>query len=342
MSSLHIPFDRRGPHRVRAVDPDGHVRLPATLEVASEHRRDLQRHADVVCLKPVLQDLLAGQLLLLREISRAPERLDIGPACRRTVLVEDGERHALHVRRDAIAEDEEQDRAPDEREAEAHRIAQQLLGLARRIGPEPDEAQMLRKLGAERSAAALENGLALLRRALGEPVGAVQAIIDRHGLEGILHVRDERFLKRPRPLCLDEFLGLTDGEDPSRMHQRNAIATHRLVHEVRRDEDRHVVVARKFAQHPPEFVARLRIDPGRRFVEDQHLRFVQDRDRERQALAHAKRQPAGKLVEIALQAEPARQFRNPGLGLLPPEMEQAGVKIEVLAHRQFAIERERL
>ena len=79
------------------------------------------------------------------------------------------------------------------------------------------------------------------------------------------------------------------------MHQRDAVAALGLVHEMRRDEDRHAVAPRQLAQQLPEHVAGGRIDAGGRFVEDQHFRPMQAGGGELQPLADAQRQ-AGRLL----------------------------------------------
>jgi len=68
------------------------------------------------------------------------------------------------------------------------------------------------------------------------------------------------------------------------MHQRDAVAALRLVHEVSGNEDRHAVAARQFEQEVPEPVARHRVDPRGRLVEDQYFRSMDDGGRERQPL----------------------------------------------------------
>ena len=83
------------------------------------------------------------------------------------------------------------------------------------------------------------------------------------------------------------------------MHERNAIAARGLVHEVRRDEDRHVVLAREVGQDLPEAVARDGIDARCRLVQDQNIGRMDHRDRKRQALADAERQRVWQCVDDA-------------------------------------------
>ena len=74
------------------------------------------------------------------------------------------------------------------------------------------------------------------------------------------------------------------------MHERDAVAALRLVHEMGGDENRHAVVAREIDQRAPERVARDRVDARRRLVEDENGGLVQHRDRELKPLLDAERQ----------------------------------------------------
>ena len=53
-------------------------------------------------------------------------------------------------------------------------------------------------------------------------------------------------------------------------------------------------------------IPRQRIDPGGRFVEDEHFGLVHDRDRERKPLPDAERQLRGELIEISGQGRKRR------------------------------------
>ena len=67
---------------------------------------------------------------------------------------------------------------------------------------------------------------------------------------------------------------------------------------------------------------------------------MQDGDGQRQPLPHAERKAVGHRVDVGRQAEALDQRRQPGVGV--GQLEQAGVQVQVLAHRQLAIEREGL
>ena len=144
------------------------------------------------------------------------------------------------------------------------------------------------------------------------------------------------------PRSANQRRGRAGGEHPARIHQGYAVAALRLVHEMGGDEDRHAVMARKIDQRLPEPVASERIDARGRLVEDQDLRLVHDRDREREALADAERQVERALVEIVLEAEIGGQLRDARLRLGGGEMKEMRVQLEILPHRELGIEREGL
>ena len=106
----------------------------------------------------------------------------------------------------------------------------------------------------------------------------------------IFHVANEGILEVRGATLVDQLLRRIAREDLSAMHERDAIAAHPFVHEMRGHEDRHALLAREIAQQLPEAVARDRIDAGGGLIEDQQLRPVEHRDCEREPLAQAHRQ----------------------------------------------------
>ena len=126
------------------------------------------------------------------------------------------------------------------------------------------------------------------------------------------------------------------------MHERDAVAAHRLVHEVRGEEDRHPVIAGEIDQVFPEPVAGDWIDARCRLVQDQHLGAVLDRDRQLQALTNAERQAFRLDVGHLAESEPVEHFVDALAARGDREIEQLGVELEVPPHRELAIEREGL
>ncbi len=173
----------------------------------------------------------------------------------------------------------------------------------------------------------------------GLPIGG--GLLARVG-RTLLHVGDEGVLQRRRALPGLDVGGRALGEHPTAVHQRDAVATLGLVHEVGRDEDGHPLLAREHEELLPEAVSGDRIDPGGRLVEDQELGRMDHRHRERQTLAHAERQRLGASVDHACEVEALGKLRNARGNILRGQSIDPRMQIEVLAHAELAIEREGL
>jgi hypothetical protein len=125
-------------------------------------------------------------------------------------------------------------------------------------------------------------------------------------------------------------------EHPAGVHHRHAVATRGLVHEVRRDEDGHLVAPRQLDHQAPEIVARDGVDARSRLVEDQQLGLVHHRHCQRQALAHPQRQALGQSVEHIGQAKAPDHLIHRAGHFGGRHMEEACVQHQVLAHAQLA------
>ena len=126
------------------------------------------------------------------------------------------------------------------------------------------------------------------------------------------------------------------------MHQRNAVAPLRFVHEVGRDKDRHALVARQTDQVAPKGIAGDRIDARGRLVEEQHLGPVDDGDRKLQALLLPQGQAFGPAVGDAEQIEPLEHFLHARFSAILRQVIQVGMQFQVLPDGEFAIKREGL
>ncbi len=126
------------------------------------------------------------------------------------------------------------------------------------------------------------------------------------------------------------------------MHQRDAVAAHRLAHEMRRDKDRDIAASRELAEQAPELITCLRIDTRRGFVQDQQLGIVHDRHGQRKTLPHAERQRIGISVGVVDKTDIDQKLGDTVFNLVSSQMEKAGMKKEVLPHGELAVERERL
>ena len=122
------------------------------------------------------------------------------------------------------------------------------------------------------------------------------------------------------------------------MHERDAIAAFRFVHEMRGDKNGDAFLARQVNQKLPELIARHWIDTGRGLVEEQHLRFVNDCDSKRQALPNTERHGLRQIVEIITEPESLDQFRDVLFYFFRWHMIELRVELEVLHEGQLGIE----
>ncbi len=171
-----------------------------------------------------------------------------------------------------------------------------------------------------------------------------QALAHRFVVEAarFLQVADEGFFQRGVAAVLDERGGAVAGEHLAGVHQRDAVAALGFVHEVGGNEDGDLVAAREIDHQLPETVARYRIDAGGRLVENQQVRPVNHRHRQRQTLANAQRQGVGQGVHDRAEQETFRHLGDTGGNLGIGQMEQLRVQFQVLPHGQFGVQRERL
>jgi hypothetical protein len=104
--------------------------------------------------------------------------------------------------------------------------------------------------------------------------------------EGVLERRLGQ-LRRDEPLL--HRIRAAGGDHPSGIDDAQAVAILGLLHEMRRHQHRDAALGQA-ADTRPEFASHERIDARRRLVEEQDLRFVQQRASQRQPLLEAERQ----------------------------------------------------
>jgi hypothetical protein len=142
-------------------------------------------------------------------------------------------------------------------------------------------------------------------------------------------LRAQAELQRPRRVERDD---LAVGEEG---HARAQLVG--LVHVMRREEDRRPALGqsdRRLAQ-----VARgLRVEAARRLVHEQHARGVQQRSREQQALAHARREGLDLALGDVAQAHLLEHLGGPALRQAVERAEQ----LDVLLRRRALIDVRRL
>src|SRR5512138_2993907 len=113
------------------------------------------------------------------------------------------------------------------------------------------------------------------------------------------------------------------------IHDRDAIAESlRLIHEVRREDDR-APLCQKRLQSIPHEVARLRVQASRWLIHEQDLRIVDHRARKRQTALHAARErlsPLDGIVSEACEMSAAFETRF-ALAPRDPEMGRENEKV---------------
>ena len=115
------------------------------------------------------------------------------------------------------------------------------------------------------------------------------------------------------------------------------VAAFGFIHVVGRDQHRQAA-RRQFVQLVPEQPARLRVDAGRRLVQQQQLRVVQQAGGQRQALLPAARQGPGQLLAPAAQAQLFQ--RGVDLRAPPRHVVDAGDEVEVFFDAQVFVQAE--
>src|SRR5437867_10126631 len=98
-------------------------------------------------------------------------------------------------------------------------------------------------------------------------------------------------LRRPPRSTLFPYTTLFRSDDP------HAVGEHvGLLEVLRGQEDGDAVLAREPSDLGPEGRAALRVEPGRRLVEEEHARAVDQRERQVEAALH----PAGVALDLAV------------------------------------------
>ena len=148
---------------------------------------------------------------------------------------------------------------------------------------------------------------------------------------------DEGFFERIFAARLDQRVRRVAGQYFARVHERDAIAAFRFVHEMRRDKNGDAFLTREVDQKLPELIARHRIDTGRGLVKEQHLRFVNHCDSQRQALPNSEWHGLRQIVEIIAEPESFDQFRDAFFYFFGRHMIELRMELEVLHERELGI-----
>ena len=136
----------------------------------------------------------------------------------------------------------------------------------------------------------------------------------------------------------DELARRALGHDAPAVHDHEPVAELLgLVHVVGREHERDAVLLQP-VEPLPEHVARLRVEPGRRLVEQQHLGLVDERTRDREAALHAARERIDPRVAPVAQLHELEQLRGPPADLRARQVEVAAVDHEVVPHGELGVE----
>ena len=136
-----------------------------------------------------------------------------------------------------------------------------------------------------------------------------------------------------------ERVGRVEGEPLAVVQQGDAMAALGFV-EVRRAHQNRDALLQELGEQFPELAARHRIDAGRRLVEQDHARLVDQRAGKRELLLHAAREPFGQTIA---ERQELRELQQPATPLLvAPQPVDLGEERDVLVDAQVAVETEPL
>ena len=230
MHALHIALHRIGAAGVGAVEPGPDLHIPACRDIGGKAGRDLDRQRQLARAHSCVDLVVTCQGRLFDEIARSRNIGDIIAAGGGLVAVKGGEGQILDIHVDAQPHHDHQKKAADQRHGQPDRIALQLQAFQLRIAKQSPQAEagLLRVMG--------HPGCGGLGRGLGRSGGGGCRLANR-----LFKIGDERVFQRGATFGFRDPLGGVRDQHLARMHQADAVAPFRLVHEMGRDEDGHAV-----------------------------------------------------------------------------------------------------
>jgi hypothetical protein len=180
------------------------------------------------------------------------------------------------------------------------------------------------------------------RRGAGQIGGALPGLFHRLLGVGLFEIGHESIFEGGGVLAFGEGVGRAHGQHAAAVHEGDAVAALRFVHEVGGHEDRHALLARQAQQVAPEHIARGRVHARGGLVQDEDFRAVQAGRGQLQALAHAQRQAGRMDAGHVAQLELVQRARHRLARRLAFHAVQARMQLQVLVHGQLFIEREGL
>ena len=133
-----------------------------------------------------------------------------------------------------------------------------------------------------------------------------------------------------------------DRHDLARVDDRDPVAALGLVHVVGREEHRRLLAAAELVDVVPDVEAGLRVEPDRRFVEEQHSRRVQETARDLEAALHSAREELHELILAIREPDHLEQRRHARLDLVARHAVHHRVESQVLGGGQVVVERDLL
>ena len=165
-----------------------------------------------------------------------------------------------------------------------------------------------------------------------EPVRPVGEVVR----PGVAEAQLDDFARR---VALDQLSRRSLGDDLPLVHDDEAVAELLgLLHVVRRQEQCHAL-ALEPVEPVPDDVARLRVQPGRRLVQQKHLRVVDERPGDRQPALHPARERLHAILGAIGELDELEQLVGPLAQHRAGKPEVAPVDDDVLAHGQLHVER---
>ena len=139
-------------------------------------------------------------------------------------------------------------------------------------------------------------------------------------------------------MLVDELPRRSLGHDLGLVHDHEVVAQLLgLVHVVGRDDERRAA-ALELIEALPQQVARLGVQAGRRLVEDDEVRLVDERAGDRQAPLHAAGQGLDLVLGALVELDELEELIGPLARDLAGDVEVARVHLQVLAHRELGVE----
>ena len=150
---------------------------------------------------------------------------------------------------------------------------------------------------------------------------------------------DEALLEIARAGAFHQLPGRAGRQDASGVHRHDPVPALGFVHVRGGDEDAHPgATCPDVVDQRPELPARQRIHAGRRLVEDQEIRIVNQRPAQADLLLHSARQLPGRPGRERPQPRRRQQLVHADLALGGPQAEQPRHEVDVVVDAELEIQ----